>query len=43
MGPLVALKGMLLLGLTTAFMFAVIQKVWPLESTELPQQTGPAS
>jgi hypothetical protein len=29
---LVALKGMLLFGLTTAFLFAMIQKVWPLGS-----------
>jgi hypothetical protein len=34
MGPLEALNGMLLFGLTTAFMFAVIQKVWPLGSRE---------
>lgn len=30
MGALEALTGMLLFGLTTAFLFAVIQKVWPL-------------
>ena len=43
MGPLEALNGMLLFGLTTAFMFAVIQKVWPLGSRERHQKTGPAS
>jgi len=32
MGPLEALNGMLLFGLTTAYMFAVIHKVWPLGS-----------
>jgi MFS superfamily sulfate permease-like transporter len=30
MGALEALNGMLLFGLTTAFMFAMIQRVWPL-------------
>lgn len=30
MGALESLTGMLLFGLTTAFLFAVIQKVWPL-------------
>jgi len=30
MGALEALNGMLLFGLTTAFLFSVIQKVWPL-------------
>jgi hypothetical protein len=29
MGALEALNGMLLFGLTTAFLFAMIQKVWP--------------
>jgi hypothetical protein len=29
MGALEALNGMLLLGLTTAFLFAMMQKVWP--------------
>jgi hypothetical protein len=32
MGALEALNGMMLFGLTTAFLFAVIQKVWPLGS-----------
>jgi hypothetical protein len=40
MGALEALNGMLLFGLTTAFMFAVIQKVWPLGSRERHQKTG---
>ena len=33
MGALEALNGMLLIGLTTAFLFAMIQKVWPLRSS----------
>jgi hypothetical protein len=32
MGALEALNGMLLFGLTTAFLFAMIRKVWPLGS-----------
>ena len=32
MGALEALNGMLLFGLTTVFLFAMIQKVWPLGS-----------
>jgi hypothetical protein len=34
MGALEALNGMLLFGLTTAFLFAMIQRVWPLGSPE---------
>jgi len=34
MGALEALNGMLLFGLTTAFLFAMIQRVWPLGSRE---------
>jgi hypothetical protein len=34
MGALEALNGMLLFGLTTAFLFAIIQRVWPLGSRE---------
>jgi hypothetical protein len=30
MGALEALNGMLLFGLTTAFLFAMIGKIWPL-------------
>jgi hypothetical protein len=30
MGALEALNGTMLFGLTTAFLFAMIQKVWPL-------------
>jgi hypothetical protein len=30
LGALESLNGMLLFGLTTAFLFAMIQKVWPL-------------
>lgn len=33
MGALESLNGMLLFGLTTAFLFAMIQKVWPLENS----------
>jgi hypothetical protein len=32
MGALEALNGMILFGLTTAFMFTLIQKIWPLGS-----------
>jgi hypothetical protein len=32
MGALEALNGVLLFGLTTAFLFAIIEKVWPLGS-----------
>ena len=32
LGALEALNGILLFGLTTAFLFAMIQKVWPLGS-----------
>lgn len=34
MGSLEALNGMLLFGLTTAFLFAMIQRIWPLGSRE---------
>ena len=34
MGALEALDGMLLFGLTTAFLFAMIQRVWPLGTRE---------
>jgi hypothetical protein len=34
MGALEALNGMLSFGLTTAFLFAIIQRVWPLGSRE---------
>jgi uncharacterized membrane protein len=34
MGALEALNGMLLFGLTTAFLFAMIQEVWPLGRRE---------
>jgi hypothetical protein len=32
LGALEALNGMILFGLTTAFLFALIQKIWPLGS-----------
>jgi hypothetical protein len=35
MGALESLNGILLFGLTTAFMFAVIEKVWPLGSRQM--------
>ncbi len=35
MGALEALNGMLLFGLTTAFLYGMIQRVWPVESREL--------
>jgi len=34
MGALEALNGMMLFGLTTAFLFAMIQQVWPLGSRD---------
>jgi hypothetical protein len=34
MGALEALNGMLLFGLTTAFLFAMIQEVWPIRRRE---------
>jgi hypothetical protein len=34
LGALEALNGMLLFGLTTAFLFAMIQRVWPLGSRD---------
>jgi hypothetical protein len=33
LGAIEALNGMILFGLTTAFLFAMIQKVWPLGTT----------
>ena len=36
-GALEALNGMLLFGLTTAFLFAMIQRVWPLGSRARPR------
>lgn len=39
MGALEALDGMLLFGLTTAFLFAMIQRVWPLGSREQRQRS----
>ncbi len=38
LGGFEALNGMLLFGLTTAFMFAIIQRVWPLGSREAHHQ-----
>jgi hypothetical protein len=39
MGALEALNGMLLFGLTTAFLFAVAQRVWPLRRLEIEEPT----
>jgi len=38
MGALEALNGMLLSGLTTAFLFAMIQGAWPLGSRQRHQE-----
>jgi hypothetical protein len=35
MGALEALNGLILFGLTTAFMYGMIQRVWPIEEREL--------
>ena len=47
MGAFEALNGMLLFGLTTAFLFAMIQRVWPVASRGRrrthPRQPVPAS
>jgi hypothetical protein len=40
MGALEALNGLLLFGLTTAFLYGLIQHVWPAEIREWPRQ-GP--
>jgi len=45
MGALEALNGMILFGLTTAFLYGMIQRVWPVEHRELhalrvPWRTG---
>jgi hypothetical protein len=34
MGALEALNGMMLFGLTTAFLFAIIQQAWPRGKTD---------
>jgi len=36
MGALEALNGIILIGLTTALMYGLIQRVWPVESRALP-------
>jgi hypothetical protein len=35
MGALEALNGLLLFGLTTAFLYAHVQRVWPIETTSV--------
>jgi len=37
MGALEALNGMILFGLTTAFLYGMIQRVWPVESRQSPK------
>ncbi len=37
MGPLEAISGMLLFGLSTAFLLIVLQRVWPLEVSAKPK------
>jgi hypothetical protein len=41
MGALEALNGWILFGLTTAFLFSVVQKVWPLAAAEGSSSTDP--
>jgi hypothetical protein len=43
MGALEALNGMLLFGLTTAFLFAMIQRIWPLGSRDHHRERKEAS
>lgn len=45
MGALEALNGMLLFGLTTAFLYGTIQRVWPIESRRwrAPRKPSPQS
>ncbi len=38
LGALEALNGVILIGLTTALMYGLIQKVWPVESRALPRK-----
>jgi hypothetical protein len=41
MGALEALNGWILFGLTTAFLFTVVQRVWPLTKAERPPDPSP--
>jgi len=41
MGALEALNGIILIGLTTALMYGLIQRVWPVESRALPRMSWP--
>ena len=43
MGALEALNGIILIGLTTAFMYGTIQRVWPVEERELHAPRAPRS
>jgi hypothetical protein len=36
LGALEALNGIILLGMTTALMYGLIQRVWPIENRALP-------
>jgi MFS superfamily sulfate permease-like transporter len=42
MGALEALNGMILLGLTTAFLYGTIQRVWPIEQRSFRRRRNPA-
>jgi hypothetical protein len=42
MGALEALNGVILIGLTTALMYGLIQKVWPVESRAAPRMHLPS-
>jgi hypothetical protein len=39
LGALEALTGWILFGLTTAFLFAVIQRAWPYKDAERPPRS----
>ena len=41
MGALEALNGVILIGLTTALMYGLIQRVWPVENRALPHMPWP--
>jgi len=41
MGALEALNGVILIGLTTALMYGLIQRVWPVENRALPRMPWP--
>jgi len=43
MGAIEALNGMILLGLTTALLYGMIQRVWPIERRTRHRETGAAA